>query len=129
VFYFYGTALPGGKIEDVENALYAEIDKIKKEPPSEREVQKAINQTESDFIMSQDSIYYQAMLIAEFEMIGDWRLKDRYLDGIRSVTPGDVQRVAKKYLDEDKRTVGTLIPLKNKKNETGHAVKESMPDH
>ena len=129
VFYFYGTALPGGKIEDVENSLYAEIDRIKKEPPSEREVQKAKNQTEADFIMSQDSIYYQAMIIAEFEMIGDWRLKDKYLDGIRSVTPGDVQRVATKYLVEDNRTVGTLIPLKNKTSDNGHPVKESMPGH
>ncbi len=129
VFYFYGTALPGGKIEDVENALYAEIDKIKKEPPTDREVQKVKNQIEADFIMSQDSIYYQAMIIAEFEMIGDWRLKDRYIEGIRSVTPGDVQRVAKKYLIADKRTVGTLIPLKNKNSENGHEVKKTMPGH
>ena len=129
VFYFYGTALPGGKIKDVENALYAEIEKIKNEPPADREVQKAKNQIEADFIMSQDSIFYQAMIIAEFEMIGDWRLKDRYLDGIRVVTPGDVQRVAKKYLIEDKRTVGTLIPLKNKNGKAGLAVNESKPDH
>jgi zinc protease len=129
VFYFYGTALPGKKIEDVENALYAEIDRIKKEPPSEREVLKAKNQIEADFIMSQDSIYYQAMLIAEFEMIGDWRLKDTYLDGIRAVTPEDLQRVAKKYLIEDKRTVGTLIPLKNTDSRAVPRVTESMAGH
>ncbi len=119
--------MPGGKIEDVENALYAEIEKIKNKPPADREVQKAKNQIEADFIMSQDSIYYQAMIIADFEMIGDWRLKDRYFDGIRVVTPGDVQRVAKKYLVADQRTVGTLIPLKNKNSENGHAVKELVP--
>ncbi|UCH82304.1 MAG: insulinase family protein [Nitrospiraceae bacterium] len=129
VFYFYGTALPGKKIEDVENALYAEIDRIKKEPPSEREVLKAKNQIEADFIMSQDSIYYQAMLIAEFEMIGDWRLKDRYLDGIRAVTPEDLQRVAKKYLIKDKRTVGTLIPLKNTDSKAVPRVTESIAGH
>ena len=37
---------------------------------------------------------------------------DAYLDGIRKVTPADVQRVAKKYLTGENRTVGTLIPLK-----------------
>jgi zinc protease len=125
VFYVYGTALPGEKIEDVEKALYHEIDRIKKEMPAEREVQKAKNQIEADFIMSQDSIYYQAMLIAEFEMIGDWQLKDRYLDGIRAVTSEDVQRVAKKYLIEDKRTVGILIPLKNRNSKAGHQVNDS----
>ncbi len=125
IFYVYGTPLPGGNIEDVEHALYAEIDRLKNEPPGEREVPKAKNQIEADFIMSQDSIYYQAMLIAEFEMIGDWRIKDKYLDGIRAVTAEDVRRVAKKYLVADKRTVGTLIPLKSRINENNQAVKES----
>lgn len=114
LFYFYGTAMPGRKIEDVENALYAEIEKIKDTPPSETEVTKIKNQIEADFIMNQDSIFYRAMLIAQFELIGDQGLKDRYLKGIRKVTPLDVQMVAKKYLIEDKRTVGTLIPLKER---------------
>lgn len=112
LFYLYGTPLPGKKIEDLENALYAEVDKIKNQPPSEREVMKAKNQIEADFIMNQDSIFYQAMILAEFELIGDRTLRDRYIDGIRKVTPGDVQEVAKKYLVEDKRTVGILIPIK-----------------
>jgi zinc protease len=112
LFYLYGTALPGKKIEEVEKALYEEVEKIKKEGPTQREVQKAKNQIEADFIMSQDSIFYQAMILAEFELLGDWRLKDKYLEGIRKVTSKDVQQVAKKYLIEDKRTVGILIPIK-----------------
>jgi zinc protease len=115
LFYLYGSPLPGNKIDDVENALYEEVEKIKAQPPGEREVQRAKNQIEADFIMNQDSIFYQAMLLAEFEMIGDWKLKEKYLDGIRMVTPEDVQRVAKDYLIEDKRTVGTLVPVKNSK--------------
>jgi zinc protease len=115
LFYLYGTALPGKKIETIEEALYDEVDKIKAEPPLAKEVQKAKNQIEADFIMNQDSIFYRAMIIAEFELIRDWKLKDEYLEGIRNVTAEDVQRVAKKYIDEDKRTVGTLIPVKKQK--------------
>jgi predicted Zn-dependent peptidase len=37
---------------------------------------------------------------------------DGYLDGIRKVTREDVQRVAKNYLDRDRRTVGILLPTK-----------------
>ncbi len=117
LFYLYGTALPGKKLEDVENALYEEVKKIKEQPPTEREVQKAKNQIEADFIMNQDSIFYQAMILAEFELIKDRSLKDKYLDGIRKVTPGDVQAVARKYLIEDKRTVGILVPIKKVKSE------------
>jgi zinc protease len=116
LFYLYGTPLPDKKIEDVENALYKEMDRIKEKPPTGMEVQKAKNQIESDFIMNQDSIFYRAMILAEFEMIGDWKLKYRYIDGIRKVTPADVQRVAGKYFVEDKRTVGILIPVKNRKS-------------
>ncbi len=112
LFYLYGTPLPGKKIEDIENALYAEVDRIKEEPPTELEVQKVKNQIEADFIMSQDSVFTQAMILAEFEMIGDWKMKDRYIEGIRKVTAEDVKRVAAKYIVKDKRTVGVLIPIK-----------------
>ena len=117
LFYFSATALPGKTIEEVETALYEEIDKIKQEPPLQSEMQKAKNQIEADFIMSQDSIFYQAMVLAQFELIGDWRMKDTYLEGIRKVTPEDVQRVARKYLVADQRTVGILIPVKNGSNQ------------
>ena len=114
LFFLDATAPPGKDIKEVENALYAEIEKIKKEPPSEREVQKAKNRIESSFIMEQDSIYLEAMKYGIFEMLGDWRLIDRYLEGIRKVTREDVVRVANRYLKEDNRTVGILIPTKVK---------------
>jgi zinc protease len=115
LFFFSATASPGKDIKDVEDAIYGEIEKIKKNPPSEREVQKAKNQIESSFIMEQDSIDTEAMKYGTFEMLGDWRLIDRYLESIRKVTPEDVVRVAKKYLNEDNRTVGILVPTKSEK--------------
>ncbi len=115
LFLTGATAASGKNIEDVEKAINDEIEKIKKEPPSEQEVQKAKNQIEASFIMGQDSIYMQARMIGTFEMIGGWRLWDRYLEGIRKVSPEDVRRVAEKYLVPDKRTTGILIPLKGDK--------------
>jgi len=112
LFYLYGTPLPGNSIETLENALYKEVEKIIEHPPSDREMAKAKNQIEAEFIMDQDSVFYQAMILAQFEMLGDWTLKDRYLDGIRRVLAEDVQRVAAQYLVKEKRTVGILIPIK-----------------
>lgn len=117
LFYLDGTALPGKSIDEVEKALYEEVEKIKKQPPAEREVRKAKNQIEAGFIMSQDSVFFQAEILGMFEMTGDWRLKDKYLEGIRKVTPEDVQRAAQRYLIEDKRTVGILIPIKKVRSE------------
>lgn len=117
LFFFFATASPGKDIKDVEDALYAEVEKLKKEPPSEREILKAKNQIESSFIMGQDSIYVQAMQYGMFEMLGDWRLIERYLEGIRKVTSEDVVKVTRKYLTEENRTVGILIPAMKVKAE------------
>lgn len=111
LFYLYASVAPGKKVEEVESALYEEIERLKNEPVTDRELEKAKNQIEASFIMGQDSIFYQGMLLGRYEIMGDWRLKDRYLDGIRKVTKEDIQRVAKKYFTEDNRTVGILIPL------------------
>ncbi|HEB74997.1 MAG TPA: insulinase family protein [Nitrospirae bacterium] len=110
LFFIEGTVPPGGDAGDLEKALYEEIDRLKETAPSEREVQKAKNQMEAAFIMGQDSISFQARVLGVFEMLGDWRLKDRYIEAIRGVTPEDVQRVARKYFTRENRTVGILIP-------------------
>ncbi|MEJ2696416.1 MAG: pitrilysin family protein [Candidatus Sulfobium sp.] len=112
LFMTGGTAAGGKNIEDVEKAILDEIERIKKEPPSGREVQKAKNQIEASFVMGQDSIYMQARMIGAFEMIGGWRLLDTYLEGIRKVSPEEVSRVARKYLVPERKTTGILIPLK-----------------
>jgi zinc protease len=117
LFFLDATVFPEKNINDVEDALCTEIEKIKNRPPSEQEVQKARNQIEASFIMEQDSIYLEAMKYGMFEILGDWRLIDRYLEGIRKVTPEDVTTIAKKYLRKDNRTVGILIPTKEVKSE------------
>lgn len=103
---------PGVDVRELEEAVYAEIERLKTGPPSGFELMKAKNQIEADFIMGQDSVYRQAMILGRFEMLGSWRLKDEYLKGILAVTAEDVSRAAQKYLNEDNRTAGVLVPLK-----------------
>jgi zinc protease len=112
LFSLGATATPGTDINELEQALYSEVESIKKDGPTDFELQKVKNQLEAEFIMDQDSIFYQAMLIGIMEIIGDWKLKDSYLENIRKITAADVIRVAKKYLNEDNRTVGILVPEK-----------------
>ncbi|MGH7363237.1 MAG: M16 family metallopeptidase, partial [Candidatus Methylomirabilales bacterium] len=111
LFSLYAAALPGKGSDQVERALYAEVERLQREPVSERELQKAKNQLEADFVLSQDSIFSLARQIATYEMVASWREWERYLPGIRAVTPADVQRVARAYLMADNRTVGVLVPL------------------
>lgn len=112
LFFFDGMPLQGQDIQELERGIYKVIEDIKNSPPRERELEKAKNQIEAAFIMEMDSVYSMARIIGTFELLGGWSLKDKYLEAIRAVKPEDIQRVAKKYLIEDNRTVGILIPLK-----------------
>ncbi len=112
LFTVYAGVMPGKTTDEVEKALYAEIEKLKTEPVADEELQKAKNQIEASFIMGQDSIFYQAMLLGQFESVADWKLLEKYVDRIRAVTREDVMRVAKEYFTEENRTVGILVPVK-----------------
>ncbi|MBM4263810.1 MAG: insulinase family protein [Deltaproteobacteria bacterium] len=106
--------MPGKAAAEVEREIDRLLEKVKVELVSERELQKAKNQVESSFIFAQDSIFGQALKIGYYEIVGDWRDMDKYLDGMRKVTREDIRRVAQKYLDRDRRTVGILVPTKEK---------------
>jgi zinc protease len=124
LFYLSAELLPGKEVADVEKALDQEVERLKKELVGAHELEKAKNQIEASFVFSQDSLFYQAMLLAQHEIAVTWRAIDDYLPSIRKVSPEEIQRVAIKYLTPDNRTVGVLIPLPPKE---GKPVLEEPP--
>ncbi len=106
----FATPAPGKTTEEVEQALYHEIERLKTELVSPRELQKAKNQIEASFIFSQDSIFSLARQLAAYESVAGWQYWTAYVPGIRAVTREDIQRVARKYFTVENRTVGVLIP-------------------
>jgi zinc protease len=122
LFYFYSLVSPGQKIEQVEEALDREIRRLQNEPPTDQELQRAKNQVEAMHVFEQDSNFRHAMLLGQAESIGaGWRKVEQFLERIAAVTAKDVQRVARQYLIEDARTVGTLIPVPPKLPESAPA--------
>ncbi len=106
--------MPGKEPEQLERELEGLLEKLKTEVISARELEKAKNQIEAGFIFAQDSIFGQAMKLGYYEITGGWRRMENYIDGIRNVSREDIRRVAMKYLDPDRRTVGILIPTQEK---------------
>jgi len=111
LFYVYAQATPGSDIEEIKSAVFEEIDKMASEAISEKELQKAKNQMESDFIMGLQSNTNRAYNIGSFEISTDnyANIYD-YPDKIQKVTADDVKAVVAKYLTRNRRTVVTLIP-------------------
>ena len=107
--------MPGKSPDQVERVVDAVLDRIKSEPVSDQELEKAKNQIAAAFVFNQDGVYGQAITIGYFESAAHWRLINGYLDGVKKVSAADILRVSRKYLDNDQRTVGTLIPSGGKK--------------
>jgi zinc protease len=110
LFTVYAQPLPRQSAAAVEAALLHEIERAATAPPSARELAKAKNGIEAHFLFAQDSLFYQAMQLGEYEVAGDWRRIDDYLPGVRAVTAADVLRVANTYLRPENRTTAVLIP-------------------
>jgi zinc protease len=110
LFWFWATAMPGQTPETLEKELLAEMERLKSEPVTDEELQRAKNQIEASFVFQQDSVYRRASLLARFETIGGYRLLDAYVPRIRAVTAADLQRVARAYFPADRKNVGILLP-------------------
>jgi zinc protease len=78
---------------------------------SEEELERARNQLEAAHLFAQDSVFSRSATLARHELLGDWRLRDAYLPGIRAVTREDVRRVAERYLVPDRCTTAILLPV------------------
>jgi zinc protease len=111
LFYLSAEILPGKEVSDVEAALNEEVERLQKEFVPAEELQKAKNQLQASFVYGQDSLFYQAMLLAQHEIVSSWRKIDDYVPSILKVSSEDVMRVAKRYFVPDNRTVGVLVPI------------------
>lgn len=105
------TVAPGSTLDQVERALYREVERLQTEPVSEEEIGRAKRQVEASFVYSKDSIRSLAQQLGYFETVATYQYLDSYLDRVRAVTPELVQRAAREYLTEQTRTVGQYDPL------------------
>ncbi|HYA02303.1 MAG TPA: pitrilysin family protein [Syntrophobacteria bacterium] len=128
LFLISAQPLPGKDVAAVEKALNEEIERLRREPVGARELEKAKNLLEASLISGQDSVFFQAMLLAQYEIASAWRAIDDYLPSIRNVSPEDILRVANQYLVPDRRTVGVLLPMPSTKEapEPGFSLKSRI---
>ena len=109
LFSIYAAANTNINELDLENAIYAEIEKIKKDGISERELQKVKNQKLMDFYGQVETIDGKSNNIGTYEVFfGDYRKMFDAPKNYNKVTIADVQNVAKKYFTKSNRTVGVL---------------------
>jgi zinc protease len=109
--YIGATVRPGKKAEDVEAAIYAEIEKLQQQPIAEWELEKAKNTTRFGYMQSIRSAGSRATQLGTLTVkFNDPGLINTRVAGFEAVTRADVQRVAKQYLQAKNRTVIVTNP-------------------
>ena len=107
-----GVPAKGQSVEELEQAIQAQIDRIRDEPVEVSELDRIRTQLIAGKVYELDSVYYQALQIGRLETVGlGWPLLNEYVEHLSSVTPEQVQSVARKYLVPDNLTVARLEPL------------------
>ncbi|MDO7844091.1 M16 family metallopeptidase [Sphingomonas immobilis] len=107
--------LAGGKTADAgEAALRAQIARLRDAPVTAEELTEAKNQILTSTLRSRETAEGKGRAIATSAIIdGDPRTSDRQLAEIARVTAADVQRVARKYLRDERSAAIRYLPAES----------------
>lgn len=97
--------------EEAEAALDAELERVRNEPITQKELDRAKKQARALFAYSTESVTGQAFWLAFAENFAGYEWFEQYVDRLEAVTIDDVQDVAQRYLRPQNRTVGWFVPL------------------
>jgi zinc protease len=115
LFQIQATARPGKSLDDIEKEIVAEIDKIKREPPTEAEMSRAKNSIEAQTIFGLQTILGKAGQLTSYTgYVGRPNYFQADLDRYGKVTAADVTRVANTYL-----TANNLVMTYNPQRAAG----------
>jgi zinc protease len=113
-FLIVATARPGVAVKDIHAAVDDELDRLRREPPTARELQRAVNQTEASFLRRMERVggfggkadqlngYYVAAGIPDFFA--------EDLARYTSLSPSDVQAAVVSWLPKDRRVELVVEP-------------------
>ena len=110
LFIISATPLAPHSTKEAEDAIYEELERLKTESVTQKELEKVLNNLDANFQRSLRSNGGLAGQLGYFQAVaGDWRYLLQARAKIAAVTPADIQRVAAKYFVKANRTVATLV--------------------
>ncbi len=101
----------GKSLPKLEAAIDKEIKLLQTTGATTGEISRAKAQLKASYLLSNRDINSQARQLGNDQTTtGDYQFTDKYLAGVERVTVADVQRVAKKYLQPNLKTIGFFEP-------------------
>ena len=112
MFVVEGKPLEGISTEQAENALWQQLELLKKEAVPVEELTKVKNKTESTMVFTEMGLLDKAMNLAYFELLGDAGLLNQETDKYLQVTAPQIKEQAERLFRKDNSS--TLIYLAEK---------------
>ena len=130
VFQVYMELLPGKDPARVEAIALEELARVTREPVTEVELKRALNQVQASFVFEQESAEGLGTKIGQWVIQSDYQKLNGYLDAVAAVKAPDVQEKAAKYFVDKNRTVGWSLegaPGEPKKEDEGAGAEPGKP--
>jgi predicted Zn-dependent peptidase len=109
LFIISVTPMAGVKPEQLEAAIWDELQKLASEPPSARELEKVRNRVTADLARSLETNVGLANALSRAELLlGGWRYVIELPKVIETLTPEEIQATAKKFFTKENSLVVTL---------------------
>lgn len=125
LFSLGATVSPGHSFAELEAVIYAEIEKLAKEPVEAEELTRAKAANRKGTILGSADPQTFANMLCMAESVDTWKWLVEYDDHFDRVSPADLMRVASTYFDPSNRTVAHFIPTSNGKQGPNLAVPET----
>jgi zinc protease len=114
MFHIVATARPGHSLRELEKVIQQEIDRLKTERPTFRELQRAVNQFEASFLRRLERVggfYGKADLLNNYLVeTGNPDYFNEDLSRYRALDPTDIQTAVQTYILDNARCVLSVVP-------------------
>jgi zinc protease len=110
-FYIIATARSGHSLNELQDVIQQEIDRLKIEPPGPRELQRAVNLIEANYLDQLESIGQKADQMNEYYvMTGNPDYFNEDLSRYKAVDVQAISAMTRHYLRDNGRVVLSVVP-------------------
>ncbi len=110
-FVIFATARPGHTLDELRAVIDAEVENLRNAPPTERELQRGVNQYETSYLRRFQTLGQRADALNSYYYYAgnpDWANED--ISRYRALSPPDISAIAKRYLNPQQRFVLSIVP-------------------
>lgn len=111
MFMIVVTARPGVSLQKIQQIVDEEVAFLAQNPPAERELQRVINQRETDFLSNTQSLLGKAEALQNYYYFTgnpDWANED--LSRYKALAPKDISTACDRYLKPGNRLLLSVVP-------------------